>query len=316
MIEKILFTQDSVRKYYLRKAIGSIAGTSEPGAAGFQPIFRLTRRLHITGRPPRFEPAVLMSTQSLFERFYYSRPDFLGGTREFHNECRRWAPQNAQILEIGSGPTNNTTKLLASLGNVCGIDIGKEVLENKYLDRADVFDGAKLPYPDESFDFCVSDFVLEHIEEPEQHFSEVSRVLKPGSKYCFRTMNLWHYVSLTSRLLPHSVHLQLANRLRNLPANAHEPYPTFYRANARRCLRRLAGSHGLAVETLKMVEPEPSYGRAHPLLFYPMMAYERVVNSTELFSRFRVTIIGVLEKLLRGSEHLDEAVQVMYGQGQ
>jgi hypothetical protein len=45
-----------------------------------------------------------------------------------------------------------------------------------------------------------------------------------------------------------------------------------------------------------MIEAEPSYGAAHPLLFYPMMAYERVVNSSDLFSVFRVNILGTLRK--------------------
>jgi hypothetical protein len=34
----------------------------------------------------------------------------------------------------------------------------------------------------------------------------------------------------------------------------------------------------------------------HPLLFYPMMAYERLVNSSELFSPFRVNILGTFRK--------------------
>jgi hypothetical protein len=37
-------------------------------------------------------------------------------------------------------------------------------------------------------------------------------------------------------------------------------------------------------EELRMIEAEPSYGAAHPLLFYPMMAYERLVKSTSLLS--------------------------------
>jgi hypothetical protein len=45
-----------------------------------------------------------------------------------------------------------------------------------------------------------------------------------------------------------------------------------------------------------MIEPEPAYGRAHAAFFYPMMTYERIVNSTGLLETFRVIIMGTARK--------------------
>jgi hypothetical protein len=45
-----------------------------------------------------------------------------------------------------------------------------------------------------------------------------------------------------------------------------------------------------------MIEAEPSYGAANVLLFYSMMAYERIVNSSDLFSSLRVNIFGTFLK--------------------
>jgi hypothetical protein len=134
------------------------------------------------------------------------------------------------------------------------------------------------------------------VADPASHFQEVFRVLKPHSAYCFRTPNRWHYVTMTASLMPHSVHLRLANKLRALDAEAHAPWQTLYRANTRSKLRHWARRSGLSTEELRMIEAEPSYGAAHPLLFYPMMAYERLVNSTELLSLFRVNILGTFRK--------------------
>jgi hypothetical protein len=53
---------------------------------------------------------------------------------------------------------------------------------------------------------------------------------------------------------------------------------------------------GLEMPSITMVEPEPSYGRAHALLFYPMMAYERIVNMSNALSGFRVTMLVVTRK--------------------
>jgi hypothetical protein len=120
--------------------------------------------------------------------------------------------------------------------------------------------------------------------------------LRPGGVYCMRTPNLFHYVTMGAYMMPHSLHLLLANRLRSRPEDAHDPYPTWYRANSRGRLRKLCRTAGLCEPIITMVEPEPSYGRAHALLFYPMMAYERTVNLSSAFSGLRVTILMSVRK--------------------
>jgi SAM-dependent methyltransferase len=235
-------------------------------------------------------------TQALFDRYYYSRPDFEDGTRRFLRVCREQIPAGAEILEIGAGPSNEYSKAFAGLGTLTGLDIDPEVKTNQWLARAFVFDGGKMPFADASFDACISNFVAEHLEHPVEHFKEVARVLRPGGVYCLRTPNLFHYVTLGASLMPHSLHLLLANRLRSRAKDAHDPYPTWYRANSRGKLKKLCRIAGLRPAVFTMVEPEPSYGRAHALLFYPMMVYERTVNLSSAFSGFRVTILLSVRK--------------------
>jgi len=45
-----------------------------------------------------------------------------------------------------------------------------------------------------------------------------------------------------------------------------------------------------------MIEAEPSHGTSHPPLFYPMIAYERLVEGSDLFGVFRVNILGTFRK--------------------
>lgn len=237
-----------------------------------------------------------MRTAALFERYYYSRPGFVAGTPEFHAMIAAAVPAGSRIVEIGSGPPNETTSFLASIGPVTGVDVSDEHLGNPELADAHTFDGRALPLPDASADACVSNYVLEHVEDPAAHFAEVRRVLRPGGVYLFRTPNLWHYVALASRLLPHAAHLALANRLRGHGDDAHDPWPTFYRANSRRAVRTMARRAGLRIRELRMVEKDPSYGARGPLFFYPMMAYERAVNATGALAPFRANIFAVLER--------------------
>src|SRR6185295_12298958 len=129
------------------------------------------------------------------------------------------------------------------------------------------------PFAEACFDACVSNYVLEHVEDPIAHLSEVGRVLRPGGIYLFRTPNRYHYVTLVSRLTPHWFHRAVSHRLRNLPEDAHGPYPTYYRVNSRGAIRRAAAQTGLRIRELRMVEKEPAYGMLSRPLFLAFMLY-------------------------------------------
>lgn len=237
-----------------------------------------------------------MSTALLFDKYYFSRPDFATGVTRFHDLLSREIPKGARVLEVGAGPSNPTSRFMGSRFRTEGVDVSDEVLQNEFLDNARVYNGATLPYASGSFDACVSYYVLEHIADPVAHFREATRVLRAGGAYFICTPNLWHYVTFGSALLPYWFHRKLANRMRGMGEEAHQPYPTLYRANTSGALGSAARAAGLTVASLDMIEFEPCYGRCHPALFYPMMAYERLVNSSPLFAAFRINIQAMLRK--------------------
>ncbi len=231
------------------------------------------------------------------ERWYYSQPGWISGSDDY----RKWIASNAQkeglCLEIGPGPGGKTSRCLAEhFECVEGLDIDPSIDQNKSLSKVFIYDGQAFPMESERYNCIVSDYVAEHVEFPAVLLSEANRVLKPGGRFFFRTPNLWHYVSLIAKLTPHSFHLSVSHRLRNMDSDSHDVYPTFYRMNTRRCLHQLAQEAGLDVIKLRMIEKEPSYGLISPLLFYPFMLYERIVNSSQLFEGARANIFGILEK--------------------
>ena len=205
-------------------------------------------------------------------------------------------PGGSQILEIGAGPTNPSSDFFATRGVLTGLDVDADVRGNRALARSATFDGSRFPFDDASFDACVSNFVIEHVPDPALHLAEVRRVLRPGGAYVFRTPNRFHYVAMVAWLTPHWFHGLVANRLRNLPPDAHDPYPTVYAMNSRASLKRCARAASLDIDVLRMVEKEPLYGLASRLLFYPFLAYERVVNSSETLAGLRSNIFAVLRK--------------------
>jgi SAM-dependent methyltransferase len=238
-----------------------------------------------------------LSWQDLIQtRFYNPATGWVDGTTEFHRLIERSCIHGGEILEIGAGPENTTTAFLRSLGNVHGLDPDETVMANPDLTTATVLDGATYPFSDESFDTCVSNYVVEHLADPIGHLREVQRVLRPGGAYVFRTVNGWHYVALISRVTPDWVHKLVANRVRALPAETHAPYPTVYAMNSVHKIRTVARAVGLDLSLVQQVEKEPYYGRFSRVVFLLMVLYERVVNSCDYFGPLRANLFVVLRK--------------------
>lgn len=228
---------------------------------------------------------------------YYSEPRF-DGTTQFYDWVRSLARPEHRVLNLGAGPaTKQPIRILkGEVTEIVGADIDPVVLVNEEIDRGILIDDYRLEVPDGYFDLAYSDYVLEHVEHPDRFLAEVCRVLKPGASYLFRTPNKHHYVALVSGWTPHWFHRRVANPVRKLDEEAHEPWPTYYRMNTRSRLRSLARSAGLAELELRMIECEPSYLQFHIVPFLAGMAYERMVNSTDRMAGLRVNILGRMRK--------------------
>lgn len=237
-----------------------------------------------------------MISDRLYRRFY-SDPRY-NGTSVFYAWLRQGLRPGHRVLNFGAGPeTRNPTRILkGEVAEAVGADIDPVVLENTELDRGFLIRDGRIPIEDGYFDVAFSDFVLEHVERPQEFLAEIHRLLKPGGKYYFRTPNRYHYVTAISALTPHAFHQRVANPSRGMAQDAHEPWPTFYRMNSRAQLTRLAREAGFADTELRMIEPDPSYLRFHAVPFLMGVAYERMVNATELLKDLRINILGCLTK--------------------
>jgi SAM-dependent methyltransferase len=131
------------------------------------------------------------------------------------------------------------------------------------------------------------------LPDPGRAFAEVARVLRPGGVFFAKTPNRRHYVALISHLTPHRFH-QLVNEWRG--RDREDTFPTLYRANTARALRRWAATAGLTVERVRHVEGRPEYLRMLAPTYLLGLAYERLVNATELLAPWRVVLIASFRK--------------------
>lgn len=238
------------------------------------------------------------SVQRLYDRHYpvldtgRRRGD---GSRDIY-EWIRSTPGLARlkVLNIGAGPTPEPAvrHLRGQVNRLVGVDIDPVVTTNEDLDEAYVTDGVSLPFRDADFDLAYSDWTVEHVERPLPFLREVRRVLKPGGHYFFRTTNLGHYVTVVSAHTPHWVHRLIANRVRGLRKEEHEPWPTYYRMNSERSARRNLRAAGFDEIDIELIEPYPVYLVFNPLAFRAGIAYERLVNRWSWASRFRLILLA------------------------
>lgn len=206
--------------------------------------------------------------------------------------------QSSLVLDLGAGAgvvKEMNFKCIAS--KVCGIDLDPRVMRNPFLDKGKISDASGIPYGDSVFDVVFADNVVEHLSDPLGVFVDVCRVLKPGGVFLLKTPNKIHYMPTIARLTPHRFH-QFINRLRG--RNEVDTFPTLYRANTCKEVRRVATMAGFEVTRMERIEGRPEYLRIAWPTYLLGAAYERLVNSTEALAMFRVLLIVEMRKPSHG----------------
>jgi SAM-dependent methyltransferase len=209
-----------------------------------------------------------------------------------------------EVLDLGAGSgCKNIYAFKGQVKRIDGVDLDARVRDNPLLDNGVLADVNQLPYEDNSFDLAFAIYLLEHLEHPDAFVKEVRRVLRPEGLFLALTPNRWHYVSVVSACTPVGFH-----RWFNKRRGRHEQdtFPTFYRMNSRRALKRLFEPAGFEVLQLSMVESQPNYLTFCTPAFLVGAVYERLVNSTEWLSPFRVNIVGVFQNGPKGNAYAPE----------
>lgn len=122
---------------------------------------------------------------------------------------------------------------------VIGIDLDPAGAQNPMIDEfRQIPQDGRWPLADGCADLVVSDWVMEHVLDPERYVAELTRVLRPGGAFVARTVSRRSALSLAARLIPNRMHARVIHRLQP-GREVRDVFPTAYRLNTQRALREL-----------------------------------------------------------------------------
>lgn len=230
--------------------------------------------------------------RNLAETFYpeahfggFTRTD---GTMAFYQRVNALITPSSVVLDIGCGRGEYAEDQVASrrelrclrgkCAAVIGIDRDSAAISNPCIDEFRAVDGEDWPLDCETVDLCLIDNVLEHVDDPDRFFDECFRVLRPGGFVCVRTPNSLGYATFMARLIPNSAHSAVLARVQRT-RQAVDIFPTLYRCNSPRRLRKTLVRHGFKGFVFGH-GPEPAYLGFSTFAFALGVAWAAVAPST------------------------------------
>jgi ubiquinone/menaquinone biosynthesis C-methylase UbiE len=233
---------------------------------------------------PYFDGRLRPEVKRLWLQFY---PD--NHINAFERHIASLMVPSMKVLEIGAGSgkgLQNVFHLKAHCAFYAGVDLDPRVLDNPYLDHAEVADAAYLPFEEATFDLVFHKMVAEHLEDPRAALTEAARVLKPGGRLMFETPNRFYYAMVVAYLTPTWFHRFYVRRFAS-GRTEEEVFPTYYRLNDRRTIERICRKAGLE-PTLTFWSTPPGYLRFSTVTFFVGVLYERSLG--RLFPALRARI--------------------------
>jgi SAM-dependent methyltransferase len=125
----------------------------------------------------------------------------------------RPAKPGARVLDVGCGVGQVVARLTEAGCEAHGVDVSEPNISRarKFSDHCQLYDGKRLPFPDNHFACAGALNVLEHVEEPEAFLRELVRVAAVGGRVVVSSPNFLRVLGFGYH--PHM--RGLANKWRN-----------------------------------------------------------------------------------------------------
>ncbi len=217
-------------------------------------------------------------------------PDFREAEDVFKQIVANLAGKDKVLLNLGCGRRSSLTPLYPNWQSVIGLDHDLQALdEHPALTTKISGQMEKMPLADASVDVVATEWVLEHLANPNHALREISRVLKPGGVFIFLTPNLANPLVLGAKVLSflglRNILSWLVSFLTKRPLL--DFCPLYYRVNTASSLRVLGNKAGLKLKSLEKIGA-PGYWRFSQKLLKVTLWLE----GKKTLTSFRMYLVG------------------------
>ena len=171
------------------------------------------------------------------------------GTIDFYLRVKSLITEDATVLDLGAGRAawfeedtcqtrRNIQLMVGKVKHVIAADIDEAVLLNRASDKQLVIKKNEIGIAPNSVDLIIADYVLEHIESPQEFYDQINVCLKSGGWFCARTPHKYAYVALAASLLSNRYHSTLLKFIQ--PSRKElDVFPTHYRLNTLKDIKNI-----------------------------------------------------------------------------
>lgn len=207
----------------------------------------------------------------------------------YEKEIFKLLSSEVTMIDIGCGREAKYLRMFASkVKKAYGLDL--EISETIVDGNLEIMQGnAKaIPLQDDSVDVVTMCDVVEHLQYPEQVFSECKRVLKKGGSLIILTPNKFYPPIFFGLALPHFIR-KWANSIIT-STKEENTFPAYYKSNTAREFYRLGNLIGLNIVSIRFLAFHPQYYMFSVFIYRIMVVFERFFLNKEIFACFRHSI--------------------------
>lgn len=235
-----------------------------------------------------------MNYQELEQYICAHLPQYTGDVGvHFKKLLGTYITPGCSLLEVGCGRQVFGSEYYTRAAKKVGIDLEADAIkENTTLDSVVCGSIENMPFPDNSFDVVIAQWVLEHVANAKKTVREVERVLKPGGAFLFLTPNARSPFVIGTRFVP--IGFKKFLRKRFLSIDETDTFPTHYRMNTIGTLNHLFASVRMKPVTIELIDCFTYFKFNKPLVWLSILG-ARMMYMLKI-KAFRHHLVGVYQK--------------------
>jgi len=219
-----------------------------------------------------------MLIHDIHNRMKLFEPDWTPQNEKYRSTVERYVNRDDALLDIGCGRSSFMRDIYSRANKVIGLDSDPQALGENQVVQIKLSGGLeKLDDVERSsIDIAVTSWVLEHINDVDQLFIQLNKVLKPGGLFISLTPNKKSMVTRLSMVLPNKTHPLLVKMIWGRAEK--DTYPAYYKLNTVEEIQAYADKYGYLVESIELLK-DPTYYAIRPrFLNFILKIYNRIVK--------------------------------------